>query len=232
MMPTDPGRPGPTPPVQQPTQTMQLPVRPPAEEPTGRRRRWLRWAVPLLAFLLGACVGGAGDRTEVTSTPQYLTLQQDLQAAQDEAGVLSDEVAAAEEQIEAAAVAAEARLAEQTAAITQRSTTLDQREQELAARESALRAAEQAASSRGNSTGSSSSAGSTSNSSGSSASSSGSSSSGAGSARVVESEPEAPASTYYDNCSAARAAGAAPVRSGDPGYGRHLDRDGDGVGCE
>ncbi|UYQ62315.1 excalibur calcium-binding domain-containing protein [Streptomyces peucetius] len=39
-------------------------------------------------------------------------------------------------------------------------------------------------------------------------------------------------STYYANCSAARAAGAAPVRAGDPGYGRHLDRDGDGVGCE
>lgn len=39
-------------------------------------------------------------------------------------------------------------------------------------------------------------------------------------------------STYYENCSAARAAGAAPVRVGDPGYGRHLDRDGDGVGCE
>ncbi|MEU0082555.1 excalibur calcium-binding domain-containing protein [Streptomyces sp. NPDC006274] len=39
-------------------------------------------------------------------------------------------------------------------------------------------------------------------------------------------------STYYANCTAARAAGAAPVRAGDPGYGRHLDRDGDGVGCE
>ncbi|MDH6212753.1 excalibur calcium-binding domain-containing protein [Streptomyces pseudovenezuelae] len=37
---------------------------------------------------------------------------------------------------------------------------------------------------------------------------------------------------YYANCTAARAAGAAPVRVGDPGYGRHLDRDGDGVGCE
>lgn len=36
----------------------------------------------------------------------------------------------------------------------------------------------------------------------------------------------------YANCSQARAAGAAPVRAGDPGYGRHLDRDGDGVGCE
>ena len=36
----------------------------------------------------------------------------------------------------------------------------------------------------------------------------------------------------FANCSQARAAGAAPVREGDPGYGRHLDRDGDGVGCE
>ena len=37
---------------------------------------------------------------------------------------------------------------------------------------------------------------------------------------------------YYPNCAAARAAGAAPVRRGQPGYGTHLDRDNDGVGCE
>ena len=37
---------------------------------------------------------------------------------------------------------------------------------------------------------------------------------------------------YYPNCTAARAAGAAPVRRGEPGYARHLDRDGDGVGCD
>lgn len=43
---------------------------------------------------------------------------------------------------------------------------------------------------------------------------------------------DAPLSAYYDNCTGARTAGAAPVRVGDPGYGRHLDRDGDGVGCE
>ncbi|WP_346763682.1 excalibur calcium-binding domain-containing protein [Rhodobacter sp. SY28-1] len=36
----------------------------------------------------------------------------------------------------------------------------------------------------------------------------------------------------FRNCAAARAAGAAPVRIGDPGYGAHLDRDGDGIGCE
>lgn len=39
-------------------------------------------------------------------------------------------------------------------------------------------------------------------------------------------------STYYPNCAAARAAGAAPIRVGDPGYRAGLDRDGDGVACE
>lgn len=37
---------------------------------------------------------------------------------------------------------------------------------------------------------------------------------------------------YYPNCDAVRAAGAAPIRAGQPGYSRKLDRDGDGVGCE
>lgn len=39
-------------------------------------------------------------------------------------------------------------------------------------------------------------------------------------------------SVYYRNCAAARAAGAAPIRAGEPGYGSHLDRDGDGKACE
>lgn len=42
----------------------------------------------------------------------------------------------------------------------------------------------------------------------------------------------APVMGAYQNCSAARAAGAAPVYAGQPGYGSHLDRDNDGVGCE
>ena len=36
----------------------------------------------------------------------------------------------------------------------------------------------------------------------------------------------------FANFTAARDAGAAPVRRGDPGYGPHLDRDNDGIGCE
>lgn len=41
-----------------------------------------------------------------------------------------------------------------------------------------------------------------------------------------------PARTYYPNCDAARAAGAAPLYAGEPAYSSKLDRDGDGVACE
>ena len=44
-------------------------------------------------------------------------------------------------------------------------------------------------------------------------------------------QPAAP-SGPFKNCRAAWAAGAAPVHVGSPGYGSHLDRDGDGIGCE
>ncbi len=44
-------------------------------------------------------------------------------------------------------------------------------------------------------------------------------------------EPDAP-SIYYASCAAVRAAGAAPIHRGDPGYSSDLDRDGDGVACE
>jgi hypothetical protein len=40
------------------------------------------------------------------------------------------------------------------------------------------------------------------------------------------------ADVYYKNCSEARAAGAAPIYQGQPGYRPGLDRDGDGIACE
>ena len=42
----------------------------------------------------------------------------------------------------------------------------------------------------------------------------------------------APAAAYYANCTAARAAGAAPIYAGQPGYRPALDRDSDGIACE
>ena len=39
-------------------------------------------------------------------------------------------------------------------------------------------------------------------------------------------------SVYYANCTEARAAGAAPILIGEPGYRSALDRDKDGIACE
>jgi hypothetical protein len=44
--------------------------------------------------------------------------------------------------------------------------------------------------------------------------------------------PAPAADAYYANCTAARAAGVAPLHRGDPGYRSALDRDGDGIACE
>ena len=45
--------------------------------------------------------------------------------------------------------------------------------------------------------------------------------------------PTTPApGVYYKNCTAVRAAGAAPIHAGDPGWQTKFDADGDGVGCE
>ncbi|RCW72038.1 thermonuclease family protein [Saliterribacillus persicus] len=37
---------------------------------------------------------------------------------------------------------------------------------------------------------------------------------------------------YFENCTAAHAANVTPLYKGDPGYGTHMDGDGDGVACE
>lgn len=54
-------------------------------------------------------------------------------------------------------------------------------------------------------------------------------------APVAPTTPVAPApggSVYYANCTAARAAGAAPIYEGQPGYRSALDGDKDGIACE
>ena len=44
--------------------------------------------------------------------------------------------------------------------------------------------------------------------------------------------PAPAADVSYADCDEVRAAGAAPILEGQPGYSRRLDRNGDGVGCE
>ncbi|MFD6474397.1 excalibur calcium-binding domain-containing protein [Streptomyces anulatus] len=43
---------------------------------------------------------------------------------------------------------------------------------------------------------------------------------------------DAPGDVFYEDCDAARVAGAAPLMRGGSGYRDELDRDGDGVACE
>ena len=71
-----------------------------------------------------------------------------------------------------------------------------------------------------------------SSSSSSSAGSGSSSSSGSGYSSSSGSSGSGSSDTSYANCSEARAAGAAPLYQGSPGYSSRLDRDGDGVACE
>lgn len=52
-------------------------------------------------------------------------------------------------------------------------------------------------------------------------------------ASVVAEQPSPEtADVYFANCAEARAAGAAPLTSGSPGYRSALDRDGDGTACD
>lgn len=44
--------------------------------------------------------------------------------------------------------------------------------------------------------------------------------------------PPSSGGVYYQNCDAVRAAGAAPIRPGDPGWEPKFDRDKDGIGCD
>ncbi len=52
-----------------------------------------------------------------------------------------------------------------------------------------------------------------------------------GSPRISRGTPVV-ANVHYADCEAVRAAGAAPLLRGQPGYSDLLDRDGDGVACD
>lgn len=51
-------------------------------------------------------------------------------------------------------------------------------------------------------------------------------------AAADDDEASGPADVSYENCAEVRAAGAAPIHRGEPGYSSDLDRDDDGVACD
>lgn len=60
----------------------------------------------------------------------------------------------------------------------------------------------------------------------------GSAASGTSGAAPLRARGKGSKGVRYRNCAEARAAGVAPIRRGEPGYSRHLDRDNDGIACE
>lgn len=201
----------------------------PREAPKKRRAVPLPFAVGgavavlILGVLLGAAGGGASDPTE---SDEYIALQADHDESVAEAAKLERDLGASErelsaiegevEELVAAAADAETGFAARDTALQARETDVQTRETAVADRETAVSQRESTSRSSSNSAAGS--------------------STGGASAQQPAAQPQQPAapapSTYYKNCTAAREAGAAPVRAGQPGYGSHLDRDGDGVGCE
>ncbi|GMA33177.1 excalibur calcium-binding domain-containing protein [Litorihabitans aurantiacus] len=205
------------------------------------RRQAITAGVGVLALLLGLVMGSAGgpsqsdldqaeaDLATVTSERDeqgalLLTATTDLESSQTRVTELEQE---ASDNAAAAQATTELELAQAT-----RTEELDAREVDLATREAAVATRESDAEAREAAVGTR------------------ESEVGAREESVTTREAAvptqrqaaapAPAATQapaqsnvsYRNCSEARAAGAAPVLRGEPGYGSHLDRDGDGVGCE
>lgn len=55
---------------------------------------------------------------------------------------------------------------------------------------------------------------------------------GAAAGPADEARARTEASVHYPGCNAVRAAGAAPLHRGQPGYREEMDGDGDGIACE
>lgn len=213
---TDAGHSGPT-----PTRPRRL------IDSLARDRRRLAAATAAAGLLVGLVLGStsvaaAGPERAETDSATIDQLTSEVDHLGGELAAVRDELATTEQDLEEA-TAQVAEIDRRTADLEALETTMTTRQQELDARQADLdtrqgqldaRAADldareasvTAAEARTRSSGSTSSA------TGSTAGSRG--------------------TAVFENCDAARAEGAAPVRRGDPGYGPHLDRDNDGIGCE
>ncbi|WP_152188200.1 excalibur calcium-binding domain-containing protein [Georgenia satyanarayanai] len=196
-----------------------------------KRRRLPRWAVgaiaAFIALFVGVSIGNSADPTDSaeyreladrleTATVEHEQTERDLDETRSALAETTDQVATLQADLEDAQGAADVALADMEAhrqALDQREAELDERAEELDTRRADLDDREGAIANREEAV-------------------TVAEQEAEARPRAAASAPAAPASVSYRNCSEARAAGAAPVRRGDPGYASHLDRDGDGVGCE
>ena len=193
-----------------------------ATRPRRGRRAALLTAAGVALFVVGLLVGqGSSGRALDEARTLVAQAADDQDAVEGERAELDAERTALEEQT-AAAQAAQTELDE-------RATALQSSEADVAAREGAVApvAAERAARVPAGE--------------GRAAAGGGAAATAAAARSAQQTRPSAPAgvadtggstSTYYQNCDAVRAAGAAPLLRGEPGYAPKLDRDGDGVACE
>lgn len=179
----------------------------------------------VIALIVGVALG-SGPAQKAEDTPEYqkisseLTVSADsLKSCQNEQGTLKDKNVDLEKQVSslkdtaASATSLQAQLTEAQAALAAAQSSLDQvtaeRDSQAQQLEAVNTQAEQAAQDQ------------------------------APASFYTQPQDTAPVqapapstTTYYKNCDAVRAAGAAPLYAGSPGYSSKLDRDGDGIACE
>lgn len=198
-------------------------VWPPPLPPTkvrGRKQDRPRRRVPLLALMgasvgalvVGSAIGAAGGASDTGEfEAQLATVRQQLATAEDS---LKEQTESREKAVsdlsaaEATAAGLQQKVDSMTAEAATSTTTLASRDARIAELEAAAASAAAAPITAADSP----------------------------AAAAEQAAPPAATtgggSVYYANCTEVRAAKAAPIRAGDAGYSRGLDRDGDGIACE
>ncbi len=200
-------------------------------------KRWAaRGGLVALGLLFGYGIHSQGD---VTDSPQFRQLQtrsaaveQDLNSARQELKDLRNEKSTLEQKVKAQKSNSKrvSELSTQISTLTsERDSCKSQLDNAKQASQNSQRSSAVTQTLGGSGTAGDSGASSGAGASGASGASGGSDSSGGSGYGTDRSSG---GSAYYPNCKAARAAGAAPLYRGQPGYRPGLDRDNDGVACE
>lgn len=207
---------------------------------SGSRQTAKRWAARGGLVALGLLFGyGIHSQGDVTDSPQFRQLQtrsaaveQDLNSARQELKDLRNEKSTLEQKVKAQKSNSKrvSELSTQISTLTsERDSCKSQLDNAKQASQNSQRSSAVTQTFGGSGTAGDSGASSGAGASGASGASGGSDSSGGSGYGTDRSSG---GSAYYPNCKAARAAGAAPLYRGQPGYRPGLDRDNDGVACE